>query len=376
MGIMSFIKSQLIDVIEWLDSSNDTLVYRFPDEDHEIKMGAKLTVRPGQAAIFVNEGKMADVFGPGLYTLETQNMPLLTTLKSWKHGFNSPFKAEIYFVNTKQFIDMKWGTRNPITLRDADFGVVRLRAFGTYAIQVAEPKTFFEKIVGTNYLITTDEVEGQLKSILVRSFTVALGKLKVPMLDLAAEYEAIGDKARAKMETEFLEYGLGLPKFIIENINLPPELEKAIDTRGSMTALGDMNQFTQFQAANAMREGATVQNSASGQAMGLGAGMMMGNMMMGNMMQAQQAPAQRSPFMGGGVGMQPQQPPQQQAPAAQEMVACTKCGFGVPVGAKFCNNCGQPVAPPAASGTHPCSKCGEQVQDGSKFCNNCGQPQG
>ncbi len=364
MGIMSFIKSQLVDVIEWLDDTNDTLVYRFPDEDHEIKMGAKLTVRPGQAAIFVNEGTMADVFGPGLYTLETQNMPLLTTLKSWKHGFTSPFKAEIYFVNTKQFIDMKWGTRNPITLRDADFGVVRLRAFGTYAIQIAEPKTFFEKIVGTNYLITTDEVEGQLKSILVRSFTVALGKLKIPMLDLAAAYEDIGDQVGAKMQDEFLEYGLGLPKFIIENINLPPELEKAIDTRGAMSTIGDMGQFTQFQAAHAMREGASVPGSAAGQAMGLGAGLAFGNMMVGNMAQAQGAPQQQSPFAGGGMA------PQQQAPQPA-MVACAKCGHGVAVGSKFCNNCGTP----ASSGSHPCSKCKEDVKDGSKFCNNCGQPQ-
>lgn len=368
MGIMSFIKSQLIDVIEWLDSSSDTLVYRFPDEDHEIKMGAKLTVRPGQAAIFVNEGKMADVFGPGLYTLETQNMPVLTTLKSWKHGFTSPFKAEVYFVNTKQFIDMKWGTRNPITLRDADFGVVRLRAFGTYAIQVAEPKTFFEKIVGSNFLITTDEVEGQLKSILVRAFTVALGKMKVPMLDLAAAYEEIGDQARVKMELEFLEYGLALPKFIIENINLPPELEKAIDTRGAMTTLGDMGQFTQFQAANAMREGATVQNSMAGQAMGLGAGMAFGNMMVGNMANAQHAPMQQSPFMGGGM-QQPQQPPAAPQPAMQP---CPKCGNGVVVGAKFCANCGQPMG----SDTHPCPKCQAEVKNGAKFCSSCGQVQG
>jgi membrane protease subunit (stomatin/prohibitin family) len=359
MGIMSFIKSQLIDVIEWLDSSSDTLVYRFPDEDHEIKMGAKLTVRPGQAAIFVNEGKMADVFGPGLYTLQTQNMPILTTLKSWKHGFTSPFKAEIYFVNTKQFIDMKWGTRNPITLRDADFGVVRLRAFGTYAIQVAEPKTFFEKIVGTNFRITTDEIEGQLKSILVRSFTVALGKMKIPMLDLAAMYEDIGDQARKKMENEFLEYGLGLPKFIIENINLPPELEKAIDTRGAMSTLGDMGQFTQFQAANAMREGAASGGTA-GQAMGLGAGFAFGNMMVGNMANAAQQPAARSPFMPASApGFAP-------APA---MIACPKCNQGVAVGAKFCNNCGNPMA--AAT----CGKCQAQLAPGTKFCSTCGAPQ-
>jgi membrane protease subunit (stomatin/prohibitin family) len=365
---MSFIKSQLIDVIEWMDDSNDTLVYRFPDEDHEIKMGAKLTVRPGQAAIFVNEGQIADVYNPGLYTLSTQNMPLLTTLKSWKHGFNSPFKAEIYYVNTKQFTDMKWGTKNPITLRDADFGVVRLRAFGTYAIQVVEPRTFFEKLVGTDGHFTTDEIEGQLKSIVLRSFTVALGKAKVPMLDLQAMYDEIGDQIRGKMEPEFLEYGLGLPKFIIENINLPPELTKAIDTRGAMSTIGDMQQFTQFQAAHAMREGASVPGSGAGQAMGLGAGFAFGNMMMGNMAQAQQAPAQQSPFAPTGAGMAPGAV----AAAAPAGVPCPKCNAPVAPGAKFCSGCGQPMA----SGSHPCSKCNAEVKDGTKFCSSCGTPQG
>jgi len=358
MGIMSFIKSQLIDVIEWLDNSNDTLVYRFPDQDHEIKMGAKLTVRPGQAAIFVNEGKLADVFLPGLYTLTTQNMPILTTLKSWKHGFTSPFKAEIYYVNTKQFIDQTWGTRSPITLRDQEFGVVQLRAHGTYAIQIVEPKVFFEKIVGTNYAITTDEIEGQLRSIVIRAFTVALGKMKIPMLDLAAAYEEIGDGAKVKMEKEFLEYGLALPKFIIENINVPPELEKAILARGAMNTLGDLNQYTQYQAAQAMREGASVPGGAAGQAMGLGAGFAFGNMMVGNMQGAQNAPQSRSPFMPG-------------APMQQAAVACPACHAANAPGAKFCSGCGGKLG----AATHACAKCKAEVADGSKFCNSCGQPQ-
>ena len=358
MGIMSFIKSQLIDVIEWLDNSNDLLVYRFPDQDHEIKMGAKLTVRPGQAAIFVNEGKLADVFLPGLYTLTTQNMPILTTLKSWKHGFTSPFKAEIYYVNTKQFIDQTWGTRSPITLRDQEFGVVQLRAHGTYAIQIVEPKVFFEKIVGTNYAITTDEIEGQLRSIVIRAFTVALGKMKIPMLDLAAAYEEIGDGAKVKMEKEFLEYGLALPKFIIENINVPPELEKAILARGAMNTLGDLNQYTQYQAAQAMREGATVPGGMAGQAMGMGAGFAFGNMMMNNVQGAQGGPQARSPFMPG-------------APMQQAMVACPACQAANAAGAKFCSGCGGKLG----AATHACAKCKAEVADGSKFCNSCGQPQ-
>ncbi len=286
MGILSFIKSQLIEIIEWLDDSNDTLVWRFPDDDHEIKMGAKLTVRQGQAAVFVNEGQIADVFGPGLHTLSTQNMPVLTRIKGWKYGFESPFKAEIYFVNTKQYPDLKWGTKNPIMLRDADFGAVRLRAFGMYSLRVDDPKKFMEEIVGTDGHFTTDEIEETLKSRLISAFTHVLGASKVPALDLAANYMEIGTKAQGAMDLEFKSMGLALVKFTIENISLPPKLEKALDTRGEMGIIGNMGQYQQYQAANAMMAAANNPSGGNmaGAGVGLGAGMMMGQQMAGAMM--------------------------------------------------------------------------------------------
>ena len=249
MGIWELVKSELIDVIEWLDDSGDILVWRFPDQDHEIKMGAKLTVREGQAAVFVNEGQIADVFKPGLYTLNTQNLPVLTTLRSWKYGFESPFKAEVYFVNTRNFLDLKWGTQNPIMMRDKDFGVVRLRAFGTYGIRVVEPKAFMKEVMGTDGCFTTDEIEGQLRSMLVSELTGMLGKADIAALDLAANYKTMGEKAREGMEKGFQQYGLSLSLFVIENISLPPELEKMLDTKAQMGIVGDMGRFTQFQTA-------------------------------------------------------------------------------------------------------------------------------
>lgn len=294
MGILSFIKGQVIEIIEWMDESNNTLVWRFPDQDHEIKMGAKLTVRPGQAAIFINEGQVADVYGPGLHTLSTQNMPILSKLKGWKYGFESPFKAEIYFVNMKQYPDMKWGTKNPIMMRDADFGAVRIRAFGSYSIKIINPQKFLEEIVGTDGHFTTDEIEETLKSRLIASFTQIVGAAKIPVLDLAANYASIADKAQGTMDMEFAGMGLSLVKFIVENISLPPKLEKALDTRGEMGILGNMQQYQQYQSANAMMAAAENPNGSGmmGAGIGMGAGMMMGQ----NMSQAM-APQSAPPPM-------------------------------------------------------------------------------
>ena len=256
MGIWEYVKSELIDVIEWIDDSGDIIVWRFPDQDHEIKMGAKLTVRESQAAVFVNEGQIADVFSPGLYTLTTQNMPVMTTLRSWKYGFESPFKAEVYYVSTRNFLDLKWGTQNPIMMRDPDFGVVRLRAFGTYGIRVTDPGTFMKEVFGTEGAFTTDEIEGQLRSILVSTFTGMLGKAGIAALDLAANYRSIGETARNEMESAFQRYGLSLTLFLIENISVPPEVEKMMDVRAQMGVVGDMGRFTQFQTAQAIPEAA------------------------------------------------------------------------------------------------------------------------
>ena len=256
MGLWDKIKGELIDIIEWLDSSSDIMVYRFERKDNEIKNGAKLVVRESQAAVFVNEGKLADVFGPGTYTLETQNLPVLSKLKGWKYGFNSPFKAEVYFLNTKQFTDQKWGTPNPIMLRDPDFGMVRIRAFGNYSIRISDPVKFMREVVGTKDEFSTEGIIGQLKSMVVTRFTDAVGESKIPVLDLAASYNELSDFCEKKLKEEFPSYGLDVLKFLINNISLPPAVEEAIDKRSSMGALGDMKKYSQMQQADAMRDAA------------------------------------------------------------------------------------------------------------------------
>jgi len=294
MGLFDKLKGEFIDIIEWTDSSNDTIVYRFERYGNEIKNGAKLTVRESQAAVFINEGKLADVFLPGMYELTTENLPILSTLKGWVHGFNSPFKAEVYFVNTKRFTDLKWGTQNPVMLRDAEFGPVRLRAFGSYSIRVTDPPLFLKEVVGTDSDFTTDEVVGQLRNIVVSRFTDALGESKIPALDLAANYDELGKFMENKIGGEFGEYGLELVKLLVENISLPPAVEEALDKRSSMGILGNLNQYTQFQAANAMEAAANNPSGTASGGIGMGMGFAMANQMgqaMGGQQQTQGAPA-------------------------------------------------------------------------------------
>ncbi|MCH2207531.1 MAG: SPFH domain-containing protein [Lentisphaerales bacterium] len=285
MGLWDKLKGEFVDIIEWLDDSRDILAYRFERYGNEIKNGAKLTVREGQVAVFIHEGQLADVFQPGMYTLETANMPILSTLLGWKHGFESPFKAEIIYVNTRQLIDHKWGTKNPIMLRDADFGPIRLRAFGTYAIKVKDAGIFVKEIVGTDGEFTSDELVNQLRNIIVARFTDKLGESKIPALDLASQYDEISDKIRLQIAPEFEEYGIDISKFLIENIALPPEVEKALDKRSSMGVLGNMQQYTQFQSANALEDAANNPGDAGG-AMSGGMGMGMGFAMANTMGQA------------------------------------------------------------------------------------------
>jgi membrane protease subunit (stomatin/prohibitin family) len=355
MGIWNFVKSELIDVIEWLDDSGDILVWRFPDQDHAIKNGAKLTVREGQAAVFVNEGRVADVFSPGLYSLTTQNLPVLTTLRSWKHGFESPFKAEVYFVSTRNFLNMKWGTQNPIMMRDPDLGVVRLRAFGTYGLRVTEPAAFMKEVVGTDGCFTTGEIDGQLRSMLVSAFTDMLAKAQIAALDLAANYRTIGDKARELMEAQFQSYGLTLTLFLIENISLPPEVEKMLDLRSQMGVVGDMGRFTQFQTGQAIPEAA--RSGGAGDFMGMGAGIAMGQQMAGAMA-ASLGAQQQNPQV------QPQAQPQS-APASVPGALCDQCGKPTPLGAKFCPECG-------AVQQAFCPNCGKSMDAAARFCQECG----
>ena len=294
--------SQFIEIIQWLDDSNDSMVYRFPVYNQEIKMGAQLTVRENQAALFINEGKAADLFAPGRYELTTQNMPILTTLRGWKYGFQSPFKAEVYFFNTRLFTDLKWGTTNPVMMRDAEFGMIRLRAFGTYAMKIADPKTFFATIVGTQGLTTTDEITGQLRSTILSKLSDAIAESKIAALDIASKYDELSGTGRQILGPEFSSFGLDLSKFFIENVSLPEEVEAAIDQRTKLGVLGDkMGQYTQLQAADAMKIAAANPGGAAGAGIGIGAGIAMGGMMGGALANAGQS-------MGG--GMAPPPPPQ------------------------------------------------------------------
>lgn len=272
--VFDFLKGEFIDVISWLDDSRDTMVWRFERRNQAIKYGAKLTVREGQAAVFVHEGQLADVFGPGLYMLETNNMPVLTTLQHWDHGFNSPFKSEIYFVNTTRFNDLKWGTKNPIMCRDPEFGPVRLRAFGTYAMRVSDPGVFLKEIVGTDGEFTADEVSFQIRNVIVQEMSRVLASCGIPVLDMAANTADLAKLIATAIAPKIAEYGLALPEFYIENVSLPEEVEKVLDKRTSMGIAGDLNKYMQFNAA----EGMTAPGSAVGGAMGagLGAGLGMG----------------------------------------------------------------------------------------------------
>ncbi|MGH1330915.1 MAG: SPFH domain-containing protein [Paracoccaceae bacterium] len=284
MGIFDFLSGEFIDVIHWVDDSRDTMVWRFEREDHEIKYGAKLTVREGQAAVFVHEGQLADVFTPGLYMLETNNMPVMTTLQHWDHGFKSPFKSEIYFVNTTRFADLKWGTKNPIIARDPEFGPVRLRAYGTYTIKVSDPARFLTEIVGTDGEFTMDEISYQIRNIIVQEFSRVIASAGIPVLDMAANTADLGKLVAAEISKTIAEYGLVIPELYIENISLPEAVEAALDKRTSMGLAGDLGRFTQYSAAEAMTAAAANPNGGGG--MGAGLGMGMGMAMAGQMANA------------------------------------------------------------------------------------------
>lgn len=282
MGIWDRLKKELVDIVQFLDDTSNTLVYRFERFQNEIKYGAKLVVREGQAAVFVNEGKLADVFGPGTYTLETKNLPILATLKGWKYGFESPFKAEVYFVSTRQFVDLKWGTMNPIMVRDPEFGPVRLRAYGTYTMRVSDPGAFIREIVGTDNRFTTEEIVAQLRNVIVAEFTDALGENRIPLLDLAANQNELSEVLAQNMRPDLAKVGIELPKLLIENISLPPEVEQALDSRSKMGVLGDLNAYAKLQAAEAMRDAAKNPGGA-GTVMAMGMGSVLAGTMGGVM---------------------------------------------------------------------------------------------
>ena len=348
MGILNAIKGQLIDVIEWTDPSNKTMVHKYDMNGKEIMMGAQLTVRESQVAVFVNEGQLADIFEPGRYELQTSNMPILTALKSWKYGFKSPFKADVYFINTKQFLDMKWGTSNPVMMRDTEFGMIRLRAFGIYSFRVSDPEAFLKEVFGTSALFTVEGVEGQIKRTIVSGLSDAIAESHIPALDLAANYDEIGNYTLQAVNPKLAPLGLTLCSFVIENISLPEDVEKAMDKRTSMGVLGNLDNYAKYQAAEAMREAANNDSGGmAGMGVGMGAGAAMGQMF--------------------AQSMNPSAPAQQPAPAAKAV--CTACGAQIPAGSKFCPECG------AKQGSAFCTECGAPIPAGSKFCPECGAKQ-
>ncbi len=350
MGILNMIKGQLIDVIEWTDNSGKTMVHKYDMNGKEIMMGAQLTVRESQAAVFVNEGQLADIFMPGRYELSTQNMPIMTALKSWKYGFNSPFKSDVYFVNTKQFLDMKWGTSNPVMMRDAEFGMIRIRAFGIYSFKVNNVEAFLKEVFGTAALFTVDGVEGQIKRTLVSSLTDAIAESHIPALDLATNYDELANFAMPVVNQKLAPLGLTLCSLVIENISLPEEVEKAMDKRTSMGVVGNLDNYAKYQAAEAMREAANNPGGGmAGMGVGMGAGAAMGQMFTQSFAQSS-APAA--------------------APAAAATTKCSACGASIAAGARFCPECGAKQEAGAF-----CTACGAKIAAGTKFCPECGAKQ-
>jgi membrane protease subunit (stomatin/prohibitin family) len=348
MTLRDFLSKQFIDVIDWVEPEDGILSYRYPMQDREIQNGGKLTVRDSQAAVFVNEGKAADAFGPGLYTLNTQTLPILTYLKNWDKAFKSPFKSDVYFFSTRTQTDQHWGTPNPITIRDKEFGAIRLRAFGIYSYHLTEAKTFYSKISGTRDIYHVADLEGQLRNTIVAKMTDAFASSQVPFLDMAANQAALGAKITEQMKPAFGEYGLTLDTFVVENLSLPDELQKVLDQRISMNVLGDMGKFTQYQVATSIPIAAGNEGGgAVGVGAGLGAGVAMGQAMMDAVRQATAA----SPG-----------PP---LPAAAPASGTPPAGGAAPSGA---------VLTPGAQ-TKFCQECGKSIPRNSKFCPECGKPQ-
>ncbi len=297
MGLMDFIKAELIEIIEWTDDSRDTLSYRWPDEDKEIKNGAQLIVRESQVAQFVYLGQFGDTFSPGKHSLVTENIPVLATLKGWKYGFNTPFKADVYYVTTRLFTGNKWGTSNPVMMRDNDFGIVRARAFGTYDFRITDPKLFLKEVAGSDHHFRLEEFADTMRSRIVSLFSEALAQAKIPVLDVATQYSELGGALLPLINpVTTAKYGIEFATFVVENVSLPPEVEAAIDKRSSMAAVGNLNDYVKFQMAQGMAEPGG--SGAGGMATEMAVGMAMAQQMMqqqGGVLGAQATPAAGGP---------------------------------------------------------------------------------
>jgi membrane protease subunit (stomatin/prohibitin family) len=339
---MSFLSKQFIDVIQWTEPEDGILAYRYPMEDMEIQNGGKLTVRESQMAIFVNEGRIADVFGPGLYTLSTQTLPILTYLLNWDKAFKSPFKSDVYFFSTRVETNQRWGTATPITIRDKEFGAIRMRGYGIYAYKITDPKIFHQKISGTRDIYRVADLEGQLRNTIVARMTDSFAQSTVPFLDMAANQQVLGQKIAENLKPAYADFGLSLENFVVENISLPDELQKMLDQRISMNMIGDMSKYTQFQVAQSMPIAAANEGGggAAGIGVGLGAGLAMGQTMMNAMRPQEPPPA--GPRDSGPAPAGPAGPTEPGAPAgaAGATKFCINCGHAIPKAAKFCSECG------------------------------------
>ena len=343
---MGFFKTNLLKSLEWVDNSTDTIVYKYPMDGRQIQYGSKLTVRASQVAVFLNKGKIADIFGPGMYALQTSNLPIFTQLMSWGYGFKSPFYADVYFINTKQFTNQKWGTSNPITMRDNDFGTIRLRGYGNYSFKVENPEVFLKELFGTNSSFTTDDISSYLKSIIVSSISDTIAESKISALDIASNLTEFSKVATETLTETFSGLGLKLVNLVIENISFPEEVEKAIDTRSSMGVLSDsMDTFVKYQSAQAIRDAAQNQGVA-GLGTQIGTGVALGEIMKGALTSSSKESSQSS----------------------DDNKFCPSCGASNPKAAKFCVDCGEKLAQKGK-----CPACGAEVSGKSKFCPECGE---
>ncbi|MGC2660780.1 MAG: SPFH domain-containing protein [Bryobacteraceae bacterium] len=338
MSLRDFLTKQFIDVIQWTEPEDGILAWRYPMQDMEIQHGGKLTVRESELAAFVNEGHLTDIFGPGLYTLTTRTLPLLTNLMNWDKAFQSPFKSDVYFFSTRVQTDQHWGTPQPITVRDKDFGAVRVRAFGIYSYHLTDARTFHTKVSGTRDIYRVADLEGQLRNTIVGAMTNAFASSQVPFLDVAANQAALGDNIAEKLRPMFTNFGLTLDSFVVENLSLPDELQKMLDARVGMNMIGDMNRYTQFQAAQSLPIAAANEGGIAGIGAGLGAGMTMAQSMLGQNLWDQAGNNQPS----APVTAAPPPPaaaPTTSAPNA-DMKYCTECGKQILRKSKFCSECG------------------------------------
>src|SRR6516164_9264755 len=328
MSLRDFLSKQFIDVIEWVEPEDGILAYRYPMQDREIQNGGKLTVRESQAALFVNEGKIADAFMPGLYTLNTHTLPILTYLQNWDKAFQSPFKSDVYFFSTRIQTNQRWGTQNPITIRDKEFGAVRLRAFGIYTYHVMNQKDFYSKVSGTRDVYRVEDLEGQLRNTIVGRITDTFAGSSVPFLDMAANQVALSEKIATQLKPSFTDLGLSLDSFVVENLSLPDELQKILDQRIGMNMVGDLGRYTQYQVAQSIPIAAGNEGGgAAGVGAGLGAGVAMGQAMMDAIKQAGSSGSGAA--AAGGA-----------AAASAETKFCTNCGKPIPKASKFCSECG------------------------------------